>query len=176
MAAQPLTAHLASRKLAHNNLPMRLLQSTANRSALAEVESAFAKELRTRGISSPDDIKEERSNTRTQQAAPNRKDADAKQDMAQLERSRKLNSEGIEGLFPRASVLLRIGVTFFLGFWPIGLLIAGIFFGLWGVRAGLLLHPSYGMQAWLFAPFKCALCAAKHDVGAASAACLRGSP
>ncbi|XWS39843.1 hypothetical protein CRYUN_Cryun18bG0089400 [Craigia yunnanensis] len=37
----------------------------------------------------------------------------------QRERSMKLNSEGFEGLVPRAKLLLTIGGTFFLGFWPL---------------------------------------------------------
>ena len=52
----------------------------------------------------------------------------------QLDRSRKLNSEGLEGLIPRASLLARLGGTFFFGFWPLALLAIGIFAGLWSVR------------------------------------------
>lgn len=37
----------------------------------------------------------------------------------QRERSMSLNSEGLEGLFPRAKVLLTLGGTFFLAFWPL---------------------------------------------------------
>ncbi|XVE66693.1 hypothetical protein DITRI_Ditri08aG0099100 [Diplodiscus trichospermus] len=37
----------------------------------------------------------------------------------QRERSMELNSEGLEGLVPRAKLLLTIGGTFFLGFWPL---------------------------------------------------------
>ncbi|KAM7251313.1 hypothetical protein ACFE04_023196 [Oxalis oulophora] len=40
----------------------------------------------------------------------------------QRQRSMALNSEGLEGLVPRAKLLLRLGGTFFLAFWP---LIAG---------------------------------------------------
>ncbi|XVE93540.1 hypothetical protein REPUB_Repub01dG0203400 [Reevesia pubescens] len=36
----------------------------------------------------------------------------------QRERSMELNSEGLEGLVPRAKLLLTIGGTFFLNFWP----------------------------------------------------------
>ncbi|KAJ8497951.1 hypothetical protein OPV22_008503 [Ensete ventricosum] len=35
------------------------------------------------------------------------------------ERSMSVNSEGLEGLLPRAKLLLRIGGTVFLGFWPL---------------------------------------------------------
>ncbi|XVF44946.1 hypothetical protein PTKIN_Ptkin02bG0163900 [Pterospermum kingtungense] len=37
----------------------------------------------------------------------------------QRERSMALNSEGLEGLVPRAKLLLTTGGTFFLGFWPL---------------------------------------------------------
>ncbi|KAI7991728.1 hypothetical protein LOK49_LG12G00587 [Camellia lanceoleosa] len=37
----------------------------------------------------------------------------------QRERSMALNSEGLEGLIPRAKLLLSIGGTFFFGFWPL---------------------------------------------------------
>ncbi|MBA0556973.1 hypothetical protein Golob_027033 [Gossypium lobatum] len=36
----------------------------------------------------------------------------------QRERSMELNSEGLEGLVPRAKLLLTLGGTFFLSFWP----------------------------------------------------------
>ncbi|KAL4383967.1 hypothetical protein GQ457_15G015310 [Hibiscus cannabinus] len=37
----------------------------------------------------------------------------------QRERSMELNSEGLEGLVPRAKLLLTLGGTFFLVFWPL---------------------------------------------------------
>ncbi|XWS63028.1 hypothetical protein CRYUN_Cryun06bG0061500 [Craigia yunnanensis] len=37
----------------------------------------------------------------------------------QRERSMELNSEGLEGLVPRAKLLLTTGGTFFLSFWPL---------------------------------------------------------
>ncbi|CAK9137927.1 unnamed protein product [Ilex paraguariensis] len=37
----------------------------------------------------------------------------------QREVSMSLNSEGLEGLIPRAKLLLTLGGTFFLGFWPL---------------------------------------------------------
>jgi len=38
--------------------------------------------------------------------------------MDQLERSRKLNSEGLEGLIPRATELVKLGGSFWVAFWP----------------------------------------------------------
>ncbi|CAF2216363.1 uncharacterized protein LOC103832899 [Brassica rapa] len=49
----------------------------------------------------------------------------------QRERSLALNSEGLEGLIPRARILLTIGGTFFLGFWPLIVLTLGAFSALY---------------------------------------------
>lgn len=53
----------------------------------------------------------------------------------QLDRSRALNSEGLEGLIPRASLLLRTGGTFFLAFLPFILLASLLFVGMYFVRS-----------------------------------------
>lgn len=45
----------------------------------------------------------------------------------QREQSMQLNSEGLEGLIPRAKVLLSLGGTFFLAFWPLILATVGCF-------------------------------------------------
>ncbi|XP_022149320.1 uncharacterized protein LOC111017763 [Momordica charantia] len=49
----------------------------------------------------------------------------------QRERSMQLNSEGLEGLIPRAKLLLTIGGTFFLGFWPLIVITVSFFFALY---------------------------------------------
>jgi hypothetical protein len=49
----------------------------------------------------------------------------------QRERSMALNSEGLEGLFPRAKLLLTIGGTFFFGFWPLILITIALFSALY---------------------------------------------
>jgi len=49
----------------------------------------------------------------------------------QRERSMALNSEGLEGLIPRAKLLLTIGGTFFFGFWPLILVTIAIFCALY---------------------------------------------
>eukprot|EP00212_Chloropicon_laureae_P005786 CAMPEP_0197493950 /NCGR_PEP_ID=MMETSP1311-20131121/25751_1 /TAXON_ID=464262 /ORGANISM="Genus nov. species nov., Strain RCC856" /LENGTH=161 /DNA_ID=CAMNT_0043039265 /DNA_START=6 /DNA_END=491 /DNA_ORIENTATION=- len=67
----------------------------------------------------------------------------------QLERSRKLQSEGLEGLPDRAKDLLTLGSTFFLSFLPLGAVVAVIFatlaFGLGDsfVRTGGAGPPPY---------------------------------
>lgn len=52
----------------------------------------------------------------------------------QLDRSRDLNSEGLEGLIPRAKLLLQVGGTFFLGFLPFIAIVGGLFGALYFVR------------------------------------------
>lgn len=49
----------------------------------------------------------------------------------QRERSMALNSEGLEGLIPRAKLLLTIGGTFFFGFWPLILITIAVFSALY---------------------------------------------
>ncbi|KAL6347564.1 hypothetical protein AAG906_026089 [Vitis piasezkii] len=49
----------------------------------------------------------------------------------QRERSMALNSEGLEGLIPRAKLLLTIGGTFFLGFGPLILITVAFFCALY---------------------------------------------
>ncbi|MBA0619767.1 hypothetical protein Godav_005574 [Gossypium davidsonii] len=49
----------------------------------------------------------------------------------QRERSMELNSEGLEGLVPRAKLLLTLGGTFFLAFWPLILLTIAFFSALY---------------------------------------------
>ncbi|CAN1760753.1 hypothetical protein LINPERHAP1_LOCUS7651 [Linum perenne] len=56
----------------------------------------------------------------------------------QRERSMALNSEGLEGLIPRARVLLTTGGTFFLGFGPLILVTVGFFSALYLVS--FLMH------------------------------------
>ncbi|KAH9605870.1 hypothetical protein KSS87_023468 [Heliosperma pusillum] len=95
-------------------------------------ESLFMKELRKRGISSTslldeisrDTIEEEMVEERdrpflTRNSVANGFD---KSLTNQREQSMALNSEGLEGLIPRAKLLLRLGGTFFLAFWPLILL------------------------------------------------------
>nr|XP_010936235.1 uncharacterized protein LOC105055909 [Elaeis guineensis] len=49
----------------------------------------------------------------------------------QRKRSMALNSEGLEGLVPRAKLLLTIGGTFFWGFWPVILITVAFFAALY---------------------------------------------
>ncbi|XP_042443143.1 uncharacterized protein LOC122028179 [Zingiber officinale] len=65
----------------------------------------------------------------------------------QRELSMSLNSEGLEGLIPRAKVLLTIGGTFFLGFGPVILVIFALFLALY-----IYLGPSFVHDASSRAP------------------------
>ncbi|WOK99215.1 hypothetical protein Cni_G07927 [Canna indica] len=67
--------------------------------------------------------------------------------MRQRERSMSLNSEGLEGLIPRAKVLLTIGGTFFLGFWPLILVIVGLFAALYVYLGPSFVHDASKMPA-----------------------------
>lgn len=59
---------------------------------------------------------------------------------SQLEKSRALNSEGLEGLIPRGSVLIRLGLSFTLAFGPFILAVALAFGGLYAVFGDAFIH------------------------------------
>ncbi|RDX76136.1 hypothetical protein CR513_43908, partial [Mucuna pruriens] len=63
----------------------------------------------------------------------------------QRERSMALNSEGLEGLIPRAKLLLTIGGTFFLGFWPLILVIVATFSALYFYFGPTFVHDASKM-------------------------------
>ncbi|KAL4535173.1 hypothetical protein Ndes2526B_g06078 [Nannochloris sp. 'desiccata'] len=77
------------------------------------LDEMFKKELKKRRINTVDDIKDT-PNTKTTTPPP----LFQNDTTDQLERSRKLNSEGLEGLIPRASALVQLGLSFFLAFGP----------------------------------------------------------
>lgn len=101
-----------------------------------DVESLFAKELAKRGISgsSIDDSGSSPEAPARSSPPPQLAQKEATpSETPQLDRSRALNSEGLEGLIPRASILLRLGGSFFLGFVPFILLVSALFVGLYVV-------------------------------------------
>nr|ACG27246.1 tubulin alpha-6 chain [Zea mays] len=79
-------------------------------------ESLFARELRRRGMAPG--AKRGVAATEFERGAA----ADG-----QRERSMALNSEGLEGLVPRAKLLLSLGSTFFLAFGPLILVTVSLF-------------------------------------------------
>lgn len=60
----------------------------------------------------------------------------------QRERSMALNSEGLEGLIPRAKLLLTIGGTFFFGFWPLILITIAVFCALYFYFGPTFVHDA----------------------------------
>ncbi|KAK1324194.1 hypothetical protein QJS10_CPA02g00016 [Acorus calamus] len=95
-------------------------------------ESLFMKELKRRGMT-PTSLLEETTERGRESETDLEEDVrgsrkrngvgvseDVEKGLAnQRERSMALNSEGLEGLIPRAKLLLTLGGTFFLGFWPL---------------------------------------------------------
>ncbi|XP_074275848.1 uncharacterized protein LOC141599661 [Silene latifolia] len=124
------------RRLCNENRVCCKLQDgddTSNNNNGEAPESLFMKELRKRGISSTslleeidrDTIEEEMIQERGDRPFSKRDSITTGFDKSltnQREQSMALNSEGLEGLIPRAKLLLRLGGTFFLAFWPLILL------------------------------------------------------
>ncbi|XP_054786974.1 uncharacterized protein LOC129293187 [Prosopis cineraria] len=93
-------------------------------------ESLFMKELKRRGMTPTsllEDFKqggvdEEMNMNGEDRGFPKRNAVSTNVERSldnQRERSMALNSEGLEGLIPRAKLLLSLGGTFFLAFWPL---------------------------------------------------------
>jgi len=104
-------------------------------------ESLFMKELKRRGMTPTsllqdyevdvDEIKTGKESATSISKTTATTPAFDQSLLNQRERSLALNSEGLEGLIPRAKVLLTIGGTFFLGFWPLIVLTIGAFSALY---------------------------------------------
>ncbi|KAI3448198.1 hypothetical protein Pfo_004863 [Paulownia fortunei] len=108
-------------------------------------ESLFMKELRRRGMTPTSLLEgENRSINRDDEIELREEDSgwsysrrngvtiDAERNIFnQRETSMALNSEGLEGLVPRAKLLLTLGGTFFLGFWPLILVAVASFSALY---------------------------------------------
>ena len=70
----------------------------------------------------------------------------------QLQRSRNLNSEGLEGLIPRASQLLQLGASFAFAFGPFILFVLVAFGLVYSVFGDLFVHtgsPSSGAPEYI---------------------------
>lgn len=65
----------------------------------------------------------------------------------QREQSMALNSEGLEGLIPRAKLLLTLGGTFFLAFWPLILITVASFSALYLYFGATFVHDGTDVQA-----------------------------
>jgi hypothetical protein len=117
----------------------------------------FMKELQKRNISSVDDIPEDESTTATKNNEPSsspayipppqfasgfgpREDEDDGAGGDQLARSRRIGSEGLDGLIPRGSQLLTLGATSFLAFGPFILFVLVSFGAVYMVWGDLFVH------------------------------------
>ncbi|GMH13576.1 hypothetical protein Nepgr_015417 [Nepenthes gracilis] len=112
-------------------------------------ESLFMKELRRRGINPTSLLEEGNRSTLNEEmkeqegdrvlAKRNAISTDSDDSLTnQREQSMALNSEGLEGLVPRAKLLLTLGGTFFFGLWPLILMTVAFFSALY-----LYLGPNF---------------------------------
>ncbi|KAK4777561.1 hypothetical protein SAY87_017748 [Trapa incisa] len=119
-------------------------------------ESLFMKELRRRGMA-PTSILEEtkRVNDGSDEEFQGERDFSRRNAVStepetnltnQREQSMALNSEGLEGLIPRARLLLTLGSTFFLGFGPLILVTVAFFSGLYLYFGQAFIHDASSMQ------------------------------
>ncbi|KAJ3675653.1 hypothetical protein LUZ60_004695 [Juncus effusus] len=90
-------------------------------------ESLFMKELKRRGMTPGSLLEKDMEETDIGEDDSDKAGPTSQELFKQRERSMALNSEGLEGLVPRAKLLLSIGSTFFLGFWPLITLTFGLF-------------------------------------------------
>ncbi|XP_024162919.1 uncharacterized protein LOC112170005 [Rosa chinensis] len=116
-------------------------------------ESLFMKELRRRGMS-PTSLLEEAERTergindergKGDRGFSNRNavSTEVEKSLAnQRERSMQLNSEGLEGLIPRGRLLLTLGGTFFLAFWPFMVISVALFSALYFYFGPTFIHDA----------------------------------
>ncbi|KNA09346.1 hypothetical protein SOVF_154440 [Spinacia oleracea] len=113
-----------------------------NSSSNEPPESLFMKELRRRGITPTSLLEESNRSTIEEEITEDGVDrlyskrnavatGSDKSLTNQREQSMALNSEGLEGLIPRAKLLLTLGGTFFLAFWPLIIVTVGSFAALY---------------------------------------------
>jgi hypothetical protein len=102
-----------------------------------EVGKAFKKELERRQISSVDDLDDPARAGRSRRGGytppPSFGGAATDEVPPQLQMSRALNSEGLEGFLPRAAELLKLGLSFFLAFGPFIVAVALAFTAIYAV-------------------------------------------
>ncbi|KAG5625289.1 hypothetical protein H5410_010507 [Solanum commersonii] len=106
-------------------------------------ESLFMKELRRRGMNPTSLLEETNTNIKEDEETKSMEEdggfyrrnalsTDSGRNLTnQREQSMALNSEGLEGLIPRAKLLLTLGGTFFLAFWPLILVTIAAFLALY---------------------------------------------
>ncbi|VFQ72045.1 unnamed protein product [Cuscuta campestris] len=116
-------------------------------------ESLFMKELKRRGMNHTSLLEESKKRVYEDDMKFKEEDRDSSRKNAismesgsslynQREQSMVLNSEGIEGLIPRAKLLLTLGGTFFLGLMPLILLIIAFFSALYLYFGPTFIHEA----------------------------------
>lgn len=119
-------------------------------------ESLFMKELKRRGMTPTSLLEETRSTNiiyKEEDGGFSNRNAvstDLEKSLAnQRERSMELNSEGLEGLIPRAKILLTLGGSFFLAFWPLILVTVASFSAVYIYFGPKFLHDASTRQVYL---------------------------
>lgn len=117
----------------------------------------FAKELERRQKMAKASAAEDSPSTSTEKPAaqpaaaasepPRQAYKDAPSSTPQLDKGRALSSEGLEGLIPRARILLQLGVTFFLGFLPFIAVVGGLFGALYFGFGDQFIHGGEASQS-----------------------------
>ncbi|KAI3827932.1 hypothetical protein L1987_02021 [Smallanthus sonchifolius] len=123
-------------------------------------ESLFMKELKRRGMTPTSILEESRSILQDENITYKEEDGgfsnrnavskDLEKSLSnQRERSMALNSEGLEGLIPRAKVLLSLGGTYFLAFWPLILVTVASFSAVYLYFGPKFVHDATTRQVYL---------------------------
>ncbi|KAD6454300.1 hypothetical protein R6Q59_016082 [Mikania micrantha] len=123
-------------------------------------ESLFMKELKRRGMTPTSLLEESWSTLKDENITykeedggfSNRNIVSTDLDKAltnQREQSMALNSEGLEGLIPRAKVLLTLGGTYFLAFWPLILVTVASFSAVYIYFGPKFVHDATTRQVYL---------------------------
>lgn len=123
-------------------------------------ESLFMKELKRRGMTPTSLLEESWSTLKDENITYKEEDGGfsnrnavstdlEKSLLNQRERSTALNSEGLEGLIPRAKVLLTLGGTYFLAFWPLILVTVASFSAVYLYFGPKFVHDATTRQVYL---------------------------
>ncbi|KAI3805000.1 hypothetical protein L1987_26970 [Smallanthus sonchifolius] len=124
-------------------------------------ESLFMKELKRRGMTPTSLLEESWSSLKDENVTYKEEDGggflnrnvvstDLEESLSnQRERSMALNSEGLEGLIPRAKVLLTLGGTYFLAFWPLILVTVASFSAVYLYFGPKFVHDATTRQVYL---------------------------
>nr|GEW48951.1 homeobox protein like [Tanacetum cinerariifolium] len=123
-------------------------------------ESLFMKELKRRGMTPTSLLEESWSTLKDENVTYKEEDGGfsnrnavstdlEKSLLNQRERSISLNSEGLEGLIPRAKVLLTLGGTYFVAFWPLILVTVASFSAVYLYFGPKFVHDATTRQVYL---------------------------